>query len=72
MRDLRDAKPGEVYRDRDGDVWVITEEDEVRSATRLRIVGHDVRATERWWPDSRHVRGHAPFVRLVPEEREEW
>lgn len=66
-RDLRDAKPGEVYRDKDGDVWGITRDGRVAMMlfSDGAIAAHVPYAVRESDP-------YAPFVRLVPEEREEW
>ena len=66
-RDLKDAKPGEVYRDRDGDVWGIMRDG--RAVPMFLAEGHFALAVP---SDSEDVAKFGPFVRLVPEEREEW
>lgn len=66
-RDLRDAKPGEVYRDKDGDVWGIMRDGRV--ALLILADGSLADVAPR---AQRHALSFGPFTRLVPEEREEW
>lgn len=70
MRDLRDAKPGEVYSDRDGDVWGVLRDG--RAVCVFLDRGHLNGGARAFRLDDQALADYGPFVRLVPEEREEW
>ena len=70
MRDLRHAKPGEVYRDRDGDVWGV-----LRDGHAAIIVFRDASPPSRlrkFRRDDRALADFGPFVLLTPEDDAEW
>lgn len=66
-RDFKDALPGDVYRDRDGDVWGIMRDG--RIVPLMDLNGYLSSNTPR---AQHHALSFGPFTRLVPEEREEW
>ena len=70
MRDLRDAKPGEVYRDRDGDVWGVLS---CGHANKLMFVdGERNNGSPKWKLDDPWLADCGPFFLLTPEEDTEW
>jgi hypothetical protein len=70
MRDLRDAKPGEVYRDQDGDVWGVTFDGR---AVPVFLAGGYTNAGARGFDRDDHaIADYGPFVLLTPEEDSEW
>ena len=67
MQDLEDAKPGDVFVDRDGNVWGVLHDD--RIVPIMLAGGHITELVPREaWADA--LAGLV--TRLVPEEREEW
>ena len=70
MRDLRDAKPGEVYRDRDGDVWGVLHDGR---AVPFFLAGGYLNAGVRGFKvDDHALVDYGPFVLLSPEDDAEW
>ena len=67
MQDLKDAKPGDVFVDRDGTVWGVLHDG--RIVPIMLAGGHITGLVPREaWADACAGR----LTRLVPEEREEW
>jgi len=67
MQDLKDAKPGDVFVDRDGNVWGVLHDG--RIVPIMLAGGHITGLVPREaWADA--LAGLV--TRLVPEEREEW
>ena len=65
---LADAKPGDILRDKDGDVWVVESGYVACVVERGRAYLGD--GDCRW---AAHAAEHfGPFARLVPEEAAEW
>lgn len=70
MRDLRHAKPGEVYRDRYGNVWGVTcDKDAVMVLFAFGVPSSRPREVRL---DAPALAEHGPFVLLTPEEESEW
>ena len=70
MRDLRHAKPGEVYRDRDGDVWGVMRDG--RAVPVFLADGHLNAGARAFRLDDDALAEHGPFVLLTPEDDAEW
>lgn len=66
MRDLRDAKPGEVYRDRYGNVWGVT--CDKAAVMVLFACGAPSARSREVMLDAPALAEHGPFVLLTPEE----